>query len=197
LFLRTQQAVLDSLISSSFLSFALILMVFIVQLRSIAAGLLAMIPNIVPITIVFGLVSFGGMKIDIGTMITASIALGMAVDGTLHFLEWFQKKMSAGMTREQAVISAVTHCGPAVWQTSWVVALGLIVLVPAELLLISRFGWLMAAMVGVAMLCDLVLLPQMLASPLGLLFIPRPPKTNATNSDEAKPPHLAQIDAAA
>jgi uncharacterized protein len=197
LFLRTQQAVLDSLISSSFLSFALILMVFIVQLRSILAGLLAMIPNIVPITIVFGLVSFGGMKIDIGTMITASIALGMAVDGTLHFLEWFQNKLAAGMSREQAVISAVTHCGPAIWQTTWVVALGLIVLVPAELLLISRFGWLMAAMVGVAMLGDLVLLPQMLASPLGAWFVPRPPKTDAAETPSAKTPQLAQIDAAA
>ncbi|HUQ69846.1 MAG TPA: MMPL family transporter [Planctomycetaceae bacterium] len=192
--LRTQQAVLGSLISSSLLSFALILLVFIVQLKSIPAGLVAMIPNLVPVTIVFGLVSFAGLKIDVGTMITASIALGMAVAGTLHFLEWFQQKMSAGLSREQAIISAVTHCGPAIWQTSWVVALGLLVLVPAELLLISRFGWLMAAMIGVAMLGDIVLLPQILASPLGYLFVPRKPNVAAPS---AKPPQLAQIDAAA
>uniref|UniRef100_A0A7C2P317 Membrane transport protein MMPL domain-containing protein n=1 Tax=Schlesneria paludicola TaxID=360056 RepID=A0A7C2P317_9PLAN len=203
LFLRTQQAVLDSLITSSLLAFVVILAVFIVQLRSIAAGLVAMIPNIVPITVVFGLVSFAGVKIDIGTMITASIALGMAVDGTLHFLEWYQQKLSAGLSQPQAVISTVTHCGPAVWQTSWVVALGLLVLVPAELLLISRFGWLMAAMVGVAMLGDIVLLPQILASPLGRLFQPRTPTGGSTVAGRSgvqgaiPEPQLAQIDAAA
>jgi len=170
LFLRTQQAVLDSLVTSSLMAFGLILLVLVVQLRSLWAGLVAMVPNIVPITVVFGLVSFGGLRIDIGTMITASIALGMAVDGTLHFLTWFRQRVAAGESREQAVISSLVHCGPAVWQTSWTVALGLLVLVPAELLLISRFGWLMASMVGVALLGDIILLPQLLASPLGALF---------------------------
>jgi uncharacterized protein len=203
LFLRTQQAVLDSLVTSSLLAFAVILLVFIVQLRSVPAGLVAMIPNIMPITVVFGLVSYAGVRIDIGTMITASIGLGMAVDGTLHFLEWYQQKLAAGATQQQAVVSTVTHCGPAVWHTSWVVALGLLVLVPAELLLISRFGWLMALMVGVALLGDIVLLPQILASPLGRLFMPRPPAAGSTVTGRAsspeplREPHLVQIDAAA
>jgi predicted RND superfamily exporter protein len=188
LFLRTQQAVLDSLISSSILAFAVILVIFIVQLRSISAGLFAMVPNIVPITIVYGLISYYGIRVDIGTMITASIALGMAVDGTLHFLEWFKKELVAGKSRHDAVVEAVTHCGPAIWQTSWVIMLGLLVLVPAELLLISRFGWLMATMVVVAMWGDLVLLPQMLASPIGKVFEPRqrPPADETVLAREAE-----------
>jgi hypothetical protein len=48
-----------------------------------------------------------------------------------------------------------------------------------------------------AMLGDLVLLPQILASPLGLLFVPRPPKADAAETTSTKPPQLAQIDAAA
>ena len=86
--------------------------------------------------------------------------------------------------REQAIVETVIHCGPAIWQTSWMVALGLLVLVPAELLLISRFGWLMACMVGVALLGDIVLLPQMLASPLGRFFEPPQAECVPLNSTE-------------
>ncbi|MBI1346543.1 MMPL family transporter [bacterium] len=188
LFLRTQQAVLDSLITSSFMAFGIILLIFIVQLKSIPAGLVSMIPNVVPITMVFGAISYFDIRIDIGTMITASIALGMAVDGTLHFLEWFKKEMQSGKSRQDAVISTVSHCGPAIWQTSWVIALGLLVLLPAELLLISRFGWLMAAMIAVAAWGDLILLPQILASPLGRLFEPRqkPPVASGETSSAEK-----------
>lgn len=193
LFLRTQQAVLDSLVTSSILAFAVILLIFIVQLKSVAAGLVAMVPNIAPITFVFGLISYFGVRIDIGTMITASIALGMAVDGTLHFLEWFKAEMLAGKSRADAVVSVVAHCGPAIWQTSWLVGLSLLMLLPSELLLISRFGWLMATMVAVALLGDMVFLPQILASPLGRLFEPRidlpanPSESVTTNTEDRAP----------
>jgi predicted RND superfamily exporter protein len=172
LFLQTQQAVLNSLISSSLVALGLILAVLVIQLRSLWAALVALIPNVLPITVVFGCISYWGLRVDIGTMITASIALGMSVDSTLHMLTWFRRRLAEGVERRQAVIETLVHCGPAVWQTSCAVALGLLMLVPAELQLISRFGWLMAAMVGTALLGDLVLLPQLLASPLGQLFVP-------------------------
>ncbi len=202
LFLRTQRAVLDSLVSSSFLAFGIILLIFVVQLRSLPAGIMAMIPNILPITVVFGGISYCGIRVDIGTMITSSIALGMAVDGTLHWLAWFKQEMLAGKSRHDAVISAVTHCGPAIWQTSWMIALGLLVLLPAELLLISRFGGLMAAMVGVAMYGDLILLPQLLASPLGRLFEPSvpPPAAGSVSRPESislPAPHAPKFDVTA
>lgn len=177
LFLRTQRAVLQSLVSSFGLAFVLILGVFVYMLKNFWAGLVAMIPNTVPITVVFGAISWMGQRVDIGTMITASIALGIAVDGTLHYLTWIQTGMRLGQTRRESIINAMVHCGPAMWQTSLAVALGLLVLVPAELLLISRFGWLMAAMIAVAFLADIVLMPQLLAGPLGYLFEPASPKS--------------------
>lgn len=201
LFLQTQQAVLTSLIQSFGLAFVLVLGVFIVFLRNAWAGLVAMIPNVVPITVVFGLLGWCGQRVDIGVMITASIALGIAVDGTLHFLTWFRKGVSAGLSRNAAIVRALEHCGPAMWQTSAAVAIGLLMLLPAELLLISRFGWLMAAMVGVALLGDVILLPQLLASPLGELFTPPPSGVkigrDRRNEASATPPmphvHAAEL----
>jgi predicted RND superfamily exporter protein len=171
LFLRTQQAVLTSLIQSFLLAFAVIGIVISIVLRSLRAGLITMLPNVLPISTVFGAISWFGLKVDIGTMITASVALGIAVDGTLHLLTWFRKGLRLGRTRRVAIAEALGHCGPALCQTSIAVGLGLLVLWPAELTLISRFGWMMAAMIGTALVADLILLPALLAGGLGSLIM--------------------------
>lgn len=170
LFLRTQRAVLDSLIQSSLLAFGLIACVMIWVLKDFVSGMVSMIPNILPVVSVFGLVSWFGQKIDIGTMVTASVAMGIAVDGTLHLLTWFRKGIDKGLSRTESTKQALLHCGPAMWQTSAAVGLGLLVLFPADLLLISRFGWLMALLIGAAFIGDMVLLPCMLVGPLGKLI---------------------------
>lgn len=170
LFFRTQQAVLESLIRSFGLAFGLIAIVMMALLRSLSGGLIAMVPNLLPVGLVFGLISWCGQRVDIGTMITASVALGVAVDGTLHLLTWFRRGLDAGLNRLQATSMALGHCGPAMWQTSMAVGLCLLALMPAELLLISRFGWLMAALIGAALLADVVLLPALLAGPLGMIL---------------------------
>lgn len=170
LFMRTQEAVLESLIRSFGLAFAVIAVMLMTLLRSPIGGLIAMIPNLVPVGVVFGLVSWSSQRVDIGTMITASVALGVAVDGTLHLLTWFRRGLDAGLNRHSAMSMALGHCGPAMWQTSAAVGLCLLALLPAELLLISRFGWLMAALIGAALLADVVLLPALLAGPLGMVL---------------------------
>lgn len=170
LFLRTQRAVLESLIWSFIMAFGLIALVMVWVLKDPVAGLISMVPNILPVLAVFGLVSWCGQRIDIGTMVTASVALGIAVDGTLHLLTWFQDGLRKGLSRDQSVIAALAHCAPAMWQTSAAVGLGLLVLMPAELLLISRFGWLMASLIAAALLGDIVLLPCLLLGALGRLI---------------------------
>jgi hypothetical protein len=62
------------------------------------------------------------------------------------------------------------HCGPAMWQTTLVVSVGLIMLYPSELILISRFGWLMTVLLAAASISDLILTPALLAGPLGYII---------------------------
>ncbi|MFG0335082.1 MAG: RND family transporter, partial [Maioricimonas sp. JB049] len=170
LFLRTQQAVLRSLVTSFGLAFVIIGTVMILVLRNPLAGALSMLPNLFPVGVVFGLLSWSGQRTDIGTMITASVALGIAVDGTLHLLTWFRDGLQQGMSRQRAVMAGLAHCGPAMWQTSAAVGVGLLVLFPSELLLISRFGWLMASLIAGALVADIILLPALLVGPLGALI---------------------------
>lgn len=171
LFLRTQQAVLESLIKSFGLAFAVIAIVMMILLRNTVAGLITMLPNLMPIGVVFGVLSWMRISVDIGTMITASVALGIAVDGTLHLLTWFKIGIKEGKTKSEAVAAALGHCGPAMWQTSAAVGISLAMLYPAELLLVSRFGILMCALITAALLADIIFLPALLAGPLGSLIV--------------------------
>lgn len=183
LFLATQQELLDGFVLSFIGAFASIAVMVMFVLRNPIAGLLAMIPNILPIGAVFGLISWSGMRVDMGSTVTASIALGITIDGTLHLITWFRIGIQEGKSRAEAVAQALGHCGPAMWQTTLVVSIGLLMLYPSDLVLISRFGWLMAALLAAASVSDLVLTPALLAGPLGAL-IRRSTPADATGSSD-------------
>lgn len=170
LFLRTQQAVLESLIVSFAGAFLIIAGMMIFVLRDIRSGLVSMVPNLFPVGIVFGAIAWGGLPIDVGTMVTASVALGIAVDGTLHLITWFRDALRHGQSREDAVVESLKNCGPALCQTTAVISLGMLMLWPADLLLISRFGWIMSALVFLALVGDIVLLPALLSGALGAMI---------------------------
>lgn len=138
--------------------------------RWLASGALAMVPNLFPIVLVFGTLAWLDIKIDIGTMMTASVALGIAVDDTVHFLNWFQHGMAAGHSRKASVLYAYHSCATAMTQTSLICGLGMLVFVFSQFVPISRFAWLMAASLAAALAGDLVLLPALLVSSLGRLF---------------------------
>ncbi|MSR59012.1 MAG: hypothetical protein EXS05_15430 [Planctomycetaceae bacterium] len=191
LFLATQQALLSSFIWSFVGAFASIALVVMFVLRNPVAGFLAMVPNVLPIFAVFGIVSWSGLPIDIGSTVTASIALGITIDGTLHLITWFRIGILEGKTRGDAVAQALGHCGPAMWQTTLVVSIGLLMLYPSDLVLISRFGWLMAALLAAASVSDLILTPALLAGPLGYIIqrcTPLPPNV-AAPIEKSDPPH--------
>ena len=192
IFLRTQQALLESLISSFGLAFAVIAVVMAVLLRSPSAAFFAMMPNLMPVVTMFGLLAWFDIRIDIGTMITASVALGIAVDGTLHLMTWFQLLIRQGVSRKEAVAKSLEHCGPALWQTSAAIGIGMMALYPVELLLISRFGWIMAGMIFAALIGDVIFLPALLAGPLGAILerCVRPPKgPGAVNENSSRASH--------
>jgi predicted RND superfamily exporter protein len=86
-------------------------LVMIISLRSLTAGLIAMVPNILPIWFVFGVVGFIGLPVDIGMMMTGSIAIGISVDCTFHYLTKYQQSMKLGKTSIESSCDALSHTG--------------------------------------------------------------------------------------
>ncbi len=167
-----QRQILDDLRESFITALLLITLAVIVILRNVRGGLLMMLPNVFPVLIIFGAMGWLGINVDIGGMMTASVALGIAVDDTLHFLTWFQRSRDAGHGRRTAVVAGLRRCTAAMTQTTAVCALGLLAFSASDFVPISRFSWLMAAALVAALLGDLLFLPALLVSQLGRVFHP-------------------------
>ncbi|MGV2334751.1 MAG UNVERIFIED_CONTAM: MMPL family transporter [Planctomycetaceae bacterium] len=168
---QIQGRLLTDLFSSLMSALLVITVVMTVVQAGFLNGLLAMASNVFPIVIAFGVMGLLRHPMDIGSVMTASIALGIAVDDTLHFLTFFRRSLSVrGTTREQAVLDTFLDCGPAMIQTSISCGLGLLVFAFSDFVPTSRFAVLMAFLLLLALLGDLLMLPALLLSPAGRLF---------------------------
>lgn len=139
-----------------------IFVVMVLSLRSVSAGLIAMVPNIIPIWLVFGAVGFFGVPVDIGMMMTGSIALGISVDCTFHFLVQYQATYAKTGSSEEASTQALEHSGEPMLDSTLISSLGLLALCLSSFTPTARFGMLMAAQMAASLLGELVLLPAML-----------------------------------
>jgi predicted RND superfamily exporter protein len=170
---KAQRALLTSLVESTLWSFLTITPLMIFVTRSFRAGLVAMIPNVVPVIVIFGAMGWLGIPIDIGSMMTASIALGVAVDDTIHFLSWFRGDVHHYRNRNKAIISCYAKCATPTLQAACISGLGLSVFALSTFTPTQRFGWLMLTILIAGVVAELILLPAILAGPLGKVFEPR------------------------
>jgi hypothetical protein len=169
---QTQHELMKGLRRSLAMAFVLIAFVMMIVLKSPRAGLVAMIPNLFPVVVVFGMMGWSGILVDVGTMMTASVALGVAVDDTMHYLTWFRRGLDEGLDRKGAAMLAYERCGTAMTQTTLIGGLGLAAFAFSTFTPTQRFGTLMLVLLAAALVGDLVFLPALLTGPLGRVFGP-------------------------
>ena len=166
-----QRQLLDDLVESFVLAVILICPVMMFVLRGVLAGLISMLPNVVPVLAIFGGLGWLGMRVDVGAVLTASVALGIAVDDTLHMLTWYARGIRRGLDRPAAVQNACARCAPAMTQTTLICGLGLFVLSTSSFVPTAQFAWLILVLLLAALVGDLVLLPALLVGRAGRLMI--------------------------
>ncbi len=169
---KAQRELLQSLVESTIWSFMTITPLMMFVSRSFRAGAIAMIPNVMPILLVFGSMGWLGVSIDIGSMMSASIALGVAVDDTIHFLSWFRTDLNRLKDRKLAIVSAYRRCATPTLQAALISGIGLSVFAFSTFTPTQRFGWLMLTILIAGVISELILLPSILAGPLGAAFEP-------------------------
>ena len=108
---KAQRTLLESLIVSTGWAFGMIAVVMIFVARSLRAGMLSMVPNVFPVLLVFGAMGWLSVAVDIGSMMTASVAMGVAVDDTIHFLTWFRRGLDGGLSRTKSILLAYERVG--------------------------------------------------------------------------------------
>lgn len=170
---ETQIALLTDLGYSFLSAFVLITPVMMYIARSFFGGLLLMIPNVLPVTLAFGSMGWQGLDLDIAGILTASIALGIAVDDTLHFTCWYMEVLGQGCARVEAVRKTFGACAKAMFHTTLISCVSMTPFLFAEFLPTQQFAKLMIIMLVFAIVGDLFLLPALLVSPLGAVIRPR------------------------
>jgi predicted RND superfamily exporter protein len=159
---QLERYILSSQIKSFLLAFIVISVTMILFLRSFKLGILAMIPNLMPILFTMALMPILRIPLDIGTVMVAGIALGLVVDDTIHFLSRFRLEIKRTYTVKIAIAHSIAGTGRPVVFTSIVLSVGFFVLVFASLKPITHFGILSSTVILLAMVFDLVVLPAIL-----------------------------------
>lgn len=167
---KAQRSLLDGLIQGFGMDLALITVAMIVALRGWTAGLLLLMPAIFPCVVVFGLMGWLGIPVDIGSVMCPAVALGVTVDDVVHFMIQYRNALAQGSTRANAVMAAYKHCARAMYQSWGVIGLGLSVFALSPFTPTQRFGVMMVTLLTAALVGNLLLLPALLAGPLGALF---------------------------
>jgi predicted RND superfamily exporter protein len=188
---KAQRTLLDSLIESTFWSFITITPLLMFIARSFSAGMVAMLPNVLPVFVIFGVMGWMGIQVDIGSMMTASIALGVAVDDTIHYLTWFREELDKSGSRHHAILEAYRRCATPTFQAAIISGLGLSIFAFSTFTPTQRFGYLMLSILMMGVAAELIFFPALLAGPLGRVF--KPTKRPGDQGDGRLTPDVASV----
>ena len=126
---------------------------------------ISLIPNLLPLVITAGIMGFVGVPIKPSTILVFSIAFGISVDDTIHFLAKYRQELTANKWRiEKSVYNALRETGVSMFYTSIVLFFGFSVFVISNFGGTVALGSLVSATLLLAMLANLILLPSLLLS---------------------------------
>jgi predicted RND superfamily exporter protein len=162
LYLRIVDYVVSGTIWGLAISTVIVFAMVGLLLRSLPLTLAAVPTNLFPVALVFGIMGWTGIPLDIATATIGAIVLGIAVDDTIHFLFRYRAERQAGLSREEAVGRTYRETGRAVVFASMVLAIGFAVLATSSSQSIACFGIVASLSIVGAMLADLFLLPVLL-----------------------------------
>ena len=163
----TIYAMMVTMTRSYLIAFAVIVPLMIVLIGNFKIGLVSMIPNLAPIVIVLGIMGWLGFPLDAFTLLIGSIAIGLAVDDTIHFMHNFRRYYERSGEVIVAVRETLSSTGQALLFTSLVLSTGFFIFTLASLNNIFFFGLLTGLAILLAFLADLILAPALMAVVVG------------------------------
>jgi predicted RND superfamily exporter protein len=164
LFTGTSSEIVAGQVKSLSLALGVIFAVMALMFLSIKVGSLAMLPNLLSITFFFGLIGWGNVVLNLGTSLIATIALGLAVDATIHYMARLNLELRKDGNQEQAVVRALRAVGQPIVHTSIGLCLGFFVLGLSNFVPVKQFGLLTGLTLMCALVANVVVLPALLAT---------------------------------
>ena len=159
---RAAESLIDGQLQSLALILTVIFALFSVLYTSWLAGLLALVPNLLPIVLNFGVMAWLGVPLNPGTAMVAAIAIGLAVDDTIHLMTRFGAESRRLVDENAAVRATIRGEAVPVLTTAVALALGFAVFGLSNFRIVAQFGLLAAGTMVYAAISDLLLMPILL-----------------------------------
>ncbi|MDB3870161.1 MMPL family transporter [Candidatus Thioglobus sp.] len=147
---------------SYLIAFGLVTVMMVILIGNVKIGLISMIPNMLPILFLSTIMVIFDMPLDMFTMLIGAIALGLAVDDTVHFMHNFRRYELEFNDVDKAVRLTLMGTGRAITATSIVLSVGFLVLLFASMSSMFNFGVLTASAIFIALLADFFLVPAIM-----------------------------------
>ena len=141
----------------------IIISLFMILLyRSVYVGLISMIPNIAPMVLIMGFMGFADIWVNLATSMVFAVALGIAVDDSIHLIWAMQKNVGKGLSYPDALKQSFADAGVPITISTIVLSSGFLMLNFSSVWPTTSFGNLVALCCVIALLADLLLTPALL-----------------------------------
>jgi hypothetical protein len=159
---RSVDGIADSQVQSVGAAALTIFALVAAALRSLRLGAIAMIPNLLPVAMFYGLLGLGAAPLSLPTSLIGAVALGIAIDDTVHFLVRYRRERSAGLAPAAAARVTGLRVGKPIVTTAAMLSAGFGVIALSHFATLREFGVLFAVTVGFCLAAELVLMPALL-----------------------------------
>ncbi len=163
-FVRSQLA--NHVVRGQFFSLGIALLIVFLLLslifRSLKAGLISSIPLGISIVVLFGIMGYTGIRLDVATALLSSIMIGVGVDYTVHFLWRYREERLLHKPKKEAVITTLSTTGRGIVINAFSVIIGFVVLIISSFTPIRFFGVLVVICIFSCLTGALVILPAMI-----------------------------------
>ncbi len=164
LYANMLQSLTGSQASSSLFCVGAIWVMLLVLLRSPVGALLALLPNVLPITVAVGLMGWVGIPLDMATVMIASVSLGIGIDCAIHYLFRYEAELRRDGDVRAALLRTSGSIGTSILYTSLTSVVGFAVLAFSEFRPNAYFGVLTGLAMIAALFAMLTLLPVLVAA---------------------------------
>ncbi len=159
---RAITAMIHSMTKSYIIAFIVITLLMVIIMGDIRIGLVSMIPNLLPIIMTLGLMGWVGIPLDAFTLLIGSIAIGLVVDDTIHFMHNFGRYYQETGDSREAVRNTLQTSGRAILLTSIVLSAGFFVFLFSSMKNLVYFGLLTGFTIHTALLAEFTLTPVLM-----------------------------------
>jgi predicted RND superfamily exporter protein len=162
LYVKMFHNIITTMTKSYMISLSIITLLMMVLIGRVRIGLLSMIPNLLPLVTILGVMGWLDIPLDMSTVLIGSVAIGLVVDDTIHFMHNFRRYFEQTASVEEAVARTMDTAGRAIMVTSIVLAGGFYISVVSEMRSSVIFGALLGTTVILALVADYFVTPALM-----------------------------------